>query len=98
MVVNCYTIECLSLTNILFVLLLRLQYLIVAKGELLLAVIVNPLLYALRGTRDGLTSLTSRILGKTYVGGLAKSDNISTKGAYGQVSAKDRVLRKWGSD
>ncbi|GLU20556.1 hypothetical protein SLE2022_367480 [Rubroshorea leprosula] len=75
-----------------------LMYLIVAKGELLLAVIVNPLLYALRGTRDGLTSLTSRILGKTYVGGLAKSDNISMKGVYGQVSAKDRVLRKWGSD
>lgn len=74
----------------------HLQYLIVAKGELMLAVIFNPLLYALRGTRDGLAFITSRILGKTSPDGHAGFD-ISKKDAYGRTSAKESVLRKWGS-
>ncbi|CAN6690229.1 unnamed protein product [Malus baccata var. baccata] len=40
------------------------MYLIIAKGELMLAVIFNPLLYALRGTRSGFAFITSRILRK----------------------------------
>ncbi|GMJ14130.1 hypothetical protein like AT5G20130 [Hibiscus trionum] len=65
------------------------MYLIIAKGEIMLAVIFNPLLYALRGTRDGFAYLTSRILGKRYAdGNMLKID----------VSAKESVLRKWGSN
>ncbi|KAM1154799.1 hypothetical protein ACFX19_037742 [Malus domestica] len=70
------------------------MYLIIAKGELMLAVVFNPLLYALRGTRNGFALITSRILRKTAPDG----HNISMKEAYGTVSAKESVLRKWGSD
>ncbi|XP_022716199.1 uncharacterized protein LOC111275256 [Durio zibethinus] len=73
-------------------------YLIIAKGKLLLAVIFNPLLYALRGTRDGFTYVTSRILGKSYVDGPADSYNMLKREAHGHVSAKESVLKKWGSN
>lgn len=73
------------------------QYLIVAKGELLVAVIINPLLYALRGPRNALTFMTSRILGKTSPDSRVDFD-ASKKGDYSQISAKERVLRKWGSE
>ncbi|XVF75233.1 hypothetical protein PTKIN_Ptkin13bG0170800 [Pterospermum kingtungense] len=74
------------------------MYLIIAKGELLLAVIFNPLLYALRGTRNGFTYVTSRILGKRYADGNIDSSNMLQKEAYSQVSAKESVMRKWGSN
>ncbi|XVF26170.1 hypothetical protein REPUB_Repub13aG0276300 [Reevesia pubescens] len=75
------------------------MYLIIAKGELLLAVIFNPLLYGLRGTRNGFTYVTSRILGKRYADGPADSyNNMLNKEAYSQVSAKESVLKKWGSN
>lgn len=74
------------------------MYLIVAKGELLLAVVFNPLLYALRGTRNGLTFVTSKILRKTSVSNSAEFEAISNKQVSGHVSAKERVARKWGSD
>ncbi|XP_068324251.1 uncharacterized protein [Pyrus communis] len=70
------------------------MYLIIAKGELMLAVIFNPLLYALRGTRSGFAFITSRILRKAAPDG----HSISMKEAYSTVSAKESVLRKWGSD
>ncbi|MBA0569342.1 hypothetical protein Golob_006778, partial [Gossypium lobatum] len=70
------------------------MYLVIAKGELLLAVIFNPLLYALRGTRDGFSYVTSKILGN----GPVDSSNTVNNEAYVQVSAKERVLRKWGSN
>ncbi|XP_008440068.1 uncharacterized protein LOC103484656 isoform X1 [Cucumis melo] len=70
------------------------MYLIVAKGELLLAVIFNPLLYALRGTRNGLTFVTSKFLRKSSASNYAEVEEISNK----DVTAKDRVARKWGSD
>ncbi|KAF5474924.1 hypothetical protein F2P56_006776 [Juglans regia] len=72
------------------------MYLIVAKGELLLAVIINPLLYALRGPRNALSFITSRILGKTSLDSRVDFDT-TKKGDYSQISAKERVLRKWGS-
>ncbi|GAV65213.1 hypothetical protein CFOL_v3_08728 [Cephalotus follicularis] len=74
------------------------MYLIVAKGEVMLALIFNPLLNALRGTRNGITSLTYRILGKTSLDSHSNLDDITKKVAYGHVSAKEKVLRKWGSD
>ncbi|KHG15364.1 Glutamate--tRNA ligase 2 [Gossypium arboreum] len=70
------------------------MYLVIAKGELLLAVIFNPLLYALRGTRDGFSYVTSKILGN----GPVDSSNMVNNEAYVQVSAKESVLRKWGSN
>ncbi|XWS12918.1 hypothetical protein CRYUN_Cryun37aG0131500 [Craigia yunnanensis] len=74
------------------------MYLIIAKGEVLLAVIFNPLLYALRGTRDGFTYVTSRLLGKRYADGPTDSSNMLKKEAYSHVSAKESVLKKWGSN
>ncbi|XP_031267099.1 uncharacterized protein LOC116125535 [Pistacia vera] len=74
------------------------MYLIVAKGEVLLAVIFNPLLYALRGTRNGFSFITSRFLQKASPDGPANFDDMSKKEVYGFVSAKERVLKKWGSD
>ncbi|KAH7545301.1 hypothetical protein FEM48_Zijuj01G0079100 [Ziziphus jujuba var. spinosa] len=70
------------------------MYLIVAKGEVMLAVILNPLLYALRGTRNGLTFITSKILRKTSPDSFNDFDITSNKEG---VSAKDRVTRKWRS-
>jgi hypothetical protein len=63
----------------------------------MLAVIFNPLLYALRGTRDGLTFITSKILGKASLNSHAGFD-MSKKDTHGHISAKERVLKKWGSD
>lgn len=64
----------------------------------MLAVVFNPLLYALRGTRNGFTFITSKILRRTAPDGHTDFDNISKKEAYSRVSAKESVVRKWGSD
>lgn len=64
----------------------------------MLAVVFNPLLYALRGTRNGLTFVTSKIMRKNSAGNYAEFEEISNKEASGQVSAKEKVARKWGSD
>ncbi|KAG6603816.1 hypothetical protein SDJN02_03723 [Cucurbita argyrosperma subsp. argyrosperma] len=74
------------------------MYLIVAKGGMLVAVIINPLLYALRGTRNGLTLVTSKILRKNPSSNDAEFDEISNEDVSGHVSAKDRVARKWRND
>ncbi|KAM7270924.1 hypothetical protein ACFE04_030138 [Oxalis oulophora] len=55
------------------------MYLIIAKGEVLLALIFNPLLYALRGTRNGITSVTARILRQTSLNNRANLGDSSTK-------------------
>ncbi|XP_062160490.1 uncharacterized protein LOC133867741 isoform X2 [Alnus glutinosa] len=82
---------------ILAVLGIIVMYLIVAKGEVMLAVIFNPLLYALRGTRNVLASIPSRILGKTSPISHVDFD-MSKKDGYSHISAKERVLKKWGSE
>lgn len=75
------------------------MYLIIAKGDSMLAVIFNPLLFALRGTRNGFTFITSRISGKISPTSHANLDNLSDKEVYSRrVSAKERVVSKWGSD
>ncbi|KAF7840554.1 uncharacterized protein G2W53_002852 [Senna tora] len=75
-----------------------LMLLIVAKGELLLAVILNPLLYTLRGTRNGFSFITSKILKITNAGNQSNVDDTLKKGDYHRPSAKENVLRKWGSE
>ena len=74
------------------------QYLVVAKGDLILAVIFNPLLYALRGTRNGLTLISSKILRNASVDSPSDFSNALKNGVYAEVSAKESVNRKWGSD
>ncbi|MCL7041235.1 hypothetical protein MKW94_029116 [Papaver nudicaule] len=75
------------------------MYLVIAKGEVMLAVVFNPLLYALRGTRNGFTYVTSRVLGKMYRGGAVDApDNVPKENVYAQLSAKESVVGKWGSD
>ncbi|XP_073313168.1 uncharacterized protein [Primulina huaijiensis] len=70
-------------------------YLIVGKGDVMLAVVFNPLLFALRGTRTGLTFLTSKISNMIHPGG----ENIDTpqEEMTRYVSAKERVVGKWRS-
>ncbi|XP_065853188.1 uncharacterized protein [Euphorbia lathyris] len=74
------------------------MYLVVAKGEVLLAIVINPWLHVLRGTRNGLTFISSKILGKTSADSPADFTDKSREGNYVQASAKQRVVRKWGSD
>ncbi|XP_057765025.1 uncharacterized protein LOC130985877 [Salvia miltiorrhiza] len=71
-------------------------YLIVAKGDVLLAVIFNPLLFALRGTRSMFAFITSKIANQKYPNG----QNFSTpqEEVAVHVSAKERVVGKWGSN
>lgn len=73
------------------------MYLIVAKGDVILAVIFNPLLFTLRGARNGFTLVTSQIMRKVYP---ASQDNFGTSSPEevpSRVSAKENVARKWGS-
>ncbi|KAL1560032.1 hypothetical protein AAHA92_10298 [Salvia divinorum] len=68
-------------------------YLIVVKGDVLLAVIFNPLLFALRGTRSVFAFLTSKITNQS-----AQSFGTPQEEVAVRVSAKERVLGKWGSN
>lgn len=74
------------------------MYLIIAKGDVILAVFFNPLLFALRGTRNGLTFVTSKILRTVSPSTRSKFDSIPREENYTPVSAKESVVRKWGSD
>ncbi|KAL2932264.1 putative iron-sulfur cluster insertion protein ErpA [Bienertia sinuspersici] len=71
-------------------------YLVAAKGEQLLAVIINPLLFALRSTRNSLTYVMSLITGKSYLGSNARFEEMKLEAV--QSSAKERVVKKWASD
>ncbi|KAM7525280.1 hypothetical protein LguiA_015182 [Lonicera macranthoides] len=73
------------------------QYLVIAKGDVMFAVIFNPLLFALRGTRTGLSFATSRIL--KIISPTTNFDNRPAVDDYTtRVSAKESVVKKWGSD
>uniref|UniRef100_A0A7C8ZPV4 Uncharacterized protein n=1 Tax=Opuntia streptacantha TaxID=393608 RepID=A0A7C8ZPV4_OPUST len=73
-----------------------LLYLVVAKGDLLLAVIFNPLLSALRAPRDAFTCTMSRLTRKFYPASDAKLADAPMEPA--SSGAKSRVMKKWGSD
>ncbi|XP_051135279.1 uncharacterized protein LOC127254291 [Andrographis paniculata] len=72
-------------------------YLIVAKGDVMLAVISNPLLFALRGTRDTFSFVTSKFVNRIHP---RRYGNVDTQQDQvpPPVSAKERVLGKWGSN
>lgn len=67
---------------------------LVAKGEVMAAFVLNPLLYALRGTREGLTSLISKLMGREA----SKNGDNSEMWKKEGFTAKESVVRKWGSD
>ncbi|XP_030471164.2 uncharacterized protein LOC115689301 [Syzygium oleosum] len=73
-----------------------LMFLFIAKGEVMLAMVLNPLLFALRGTRNALTFVTTKIL-RLSPSGPADFDALPKKENSRRVSAKEEVLRKWGS-
>ncbi|KAH0713996.1 hypothetical protein KY290_006863 [Solanum tuberosum] len=74
------------------------MYLIVTKGDVMLAVIFNPLLFTLRGARNGFTFVTSQIMRKVYPASQDSFGTISPEEVPSRVSAKETVARKWGSD
>ncbi|CAN1254338.1 hypothetical protein LINPERPRIM_LOCUS8625 [Linum perenne] len=70
-------------------------YLVLIKGEVMVAVVFNPLLRTLRGTRDGLTSISSK-----FGGGFADVGETSSKEAcwclrQGESGKKMGVGRRW---
>ncbi|GAU14689.1 hypothetical protein TSUD_203380 [Trifolium subterraneum] len=73
-------------------------YLLVAKGDLILAAIINPLLYALRGVRNSFGLTTSKVLKNTSNSDQPDFDGVLKKEDYKSASAKESVVRKWGSD
>ncbi|KAK3036937.1 hypothetical protein RJ639_030902 [Escallonia herrerae] len=74
------------------------MYLVIAKGDVLLAVIFNPMLFGLRGIRIGLIVVTSQILRKFSPTTHANFGDSLKQEAYTSSSAKESVVRKWGSD
>ncbi|KAK6917829.1 hypothetical protein RJ641_018580 [Dillenia turbinata] len=75
-----------------------LMYFILAKGEVMLAVIFNPLLFALRGTRNALTYITSFVMKIISPNSHAKFSATPMDETYTLTSAQERVVKKWGSD
>ncbi|KAF9602401.1 hypothetical protein IFM89_027530 [Coptis chinensis] len=83
----------------LVVLILILVYLVIAKGEVLLAVLFNPLLFAMRGVRNGLAYIKLNILRKiSPAGTYGVPDNTQKEEILSNLSAKESVVRKWASD
>lgn len=76
----------------------RLQYLVFTKGELMLALVLNPLLFAMRGPRNALACLKSWILQKVASTKRAKVEHMPREEDHTRISAKERVVRKWGRD
>ncbi|MED6195232.1 hypothetical protein PIB30_036020 [Stylosanthes scabra] len=80
---------------------ITLMYLLIAKGDLLMAVILNPLLYALRGVRKGLGFVTSKVLKNSSTSTSSSQPDFGgffKKEEYQHASAKQNVVRKWASD
>ncbi|KAL9681244.1 hypothetical protein QQ045_013026 [Rhodiola kirilowii] len=73
-----------------------LVYCLLTKGDVLFALILNPLLLVLRETRNGLSFVTSKILGKISPSHQAEFDN-TPKTQFEPASAKESVVSKWRS-
>ncbi|XAR65732.1 hypothetical protein NMG60_11009934 [Bertholletia excelsa] len=73
-------------------------YLIIAKGEVMLAFIVNPLLFVLRGVRNGYIFITKQVLQKVAPGYCPSFENAAREEVYTRSSAKESVVGKWGSN
>ncbi|XP_064992986.1 uncharacterized protein LOC135629482 [Musa acuminata AAA Group] len=74
-------------------------YLLVAKGNVMFAVVFNSLLFVLRGTRNWLTFVSSCLSRKTFaLGSQPGPVSNEVKIHQTQLSAKERVIKKWGMD
>ncbi|KAK4369710.1 hypothetical protein RND71_009185 [Anisodus tanguticus] len=80
------------------ILVIIVMYLIVTKGDVILPVIFNPLLFTLRGARNGFTFVTSQIMRKVYPASQDSFGTISQEEVPSRVSSKDSVARKWRGD
>lgn len=72
---------------------------------MLFAVALNPLLFALRGPRNGLRYISSQIRRKVFRSTAVKSDDVPKQELYvpkqelyARSSAKESVISKWASD
>ncbi|XP_058105270.1 uncharacterized protein LOC131248814 [Magnolia sinica] len=75
-----------------------LVYLLIAKGNIMLAVVFNSLLFVLRRARSGFTFITSHMSGKLPQSSAVSYDSISTADETKMSLAKESVVRKWGID
>ncbi|XP_010905990.2 uncharacterized protein [Elaeis guineensis] len=75
-------------------------YLLLAKGNVMFAVIFNSLLFVLRGARNWLTFISSWFTGKAFapVSGSGPMNQMVSNTYQTEMSAKERVVRKWGMD
>ncbi|GAB4826502.1 hypothetical protein Ancab_033398 [Ancistrocladus abbreviatus] len=73
-------------------------YLLIAKGEVILATVFNPLLFALRSTRNSLSYVTSQVRRKVYPDSTAEFEDKPKAQVFKPASAKQKVLKKWGTD
>lgn len=73
------------------------MFLIIAKGDLMIALVLNPLLFLLRGTRNGLTFLTTLVREKLNSVTNAGPSTVQQKQISAPVSARENVKKKWGS-
>lgn len=76
---------------------LLLQYLLLAKGNVLFNVVSNSLLFMLRRFRDWFTYVLSHFPQKSPVP-LSVSEPQSVNKSSRPMSAKERVVSKWGMD
>ncbi|KAL5729767.1 hypothetical protein ACHQM5_002669 [Ranunculus cassubicifolius] len=84
----------------LVILVLMFVYVVIAKGEALLAVIFNPMLFGLRGLRNVFTYITSNISRRISPAGAGSNNAAADTATATQplLSAKERVIRKWATD
>ncbi|KAI3676524.1 hypothetical protein L1987_86134 [Smallanthus sonchifolius] len=68
-------------------------FLILAKGDVLFAVLLNPLLFALRGPRNGFRYISSKIRRQVS----PSASNAPKQESYARSSAKESVASKWAS-
>ncbi|WOG86208.1 hypothetical protein DCAR_0205409 [Daucus carota subsp. sativus] len=74
------------------------MYMIIAKGDVMLAVFFNALLTAIRATKNSFTFATTKILKTVSPSTLAKLESLPKEEVSAPVSAKESVLRKWASN
>ncbi|KAL9254036.1 hypothetical protein AKJ16_DCAP02441 [Drosera capensis] len=72
-------------------------FLLVAKGDTIFAAVVNPLLFALRRIRETFSYVSFRI-GRLINGENSARVDVSPVTVSKPSFAKERVLKKWGSD
>ncbi|KAJ6830763.1 uncharacterized protein M6B38_311920 [Iris pallida] len=74
-------------------------YLLLAKGDVMFALVSNSLLFALRGSRNWFTFVLSILSGKASLSGTSLEPRPASEEMFEtKMSAKERVVKKWGTD